>query len=138
MKKQINIESQTIQFTFDGLDPVVFHIEKCSDACLEYAQYHGFQARIGDNAAIARKDKAGNIVTVTEAMRRDAVLELVNHYESGTADWAIKGTRAAPQNPVFLDIAARRGCTYEEAMAWYQERMVAEMQAIIDKEQAAA
>ena len=86
MKKQINIATQQIIFTFDELPAVTLDVSKVSDDVLEYAQYHGLQARIGDNAAIARK-QGDTIITVTEAMRRDAVQELVTHYESGSVDW---------------------------------------------------
>lgn len=115
MKKSIDVKTATITFTFDGLEPVVFDTTKAAESVREYAELHGFMARVGDNAAIARKDAGG---TVTEAMRREAVLELVNHYESGASEWALKGTRAAPQNPTILAIAAKRGCSYAEAEAF--------------------
>ena len=126
MKKSINIAAQQIVFTFDELPTVTLDVTKVSDDVLEHAQYHGLQARIGDNAAIARK-QGDTIITVTEAMRRDAVLELVGHYESGTADWSIKGTRAAPQNPTILAIAAKRGCTYVEAEAFLAAQFLEEL-----------
>lgn len=126
MKKQINIEAQQINFTFDGLEPVTLHIDKVSDDVLQYAQYHGLQARVGDNAAIARKAADGTIITVTEAMRRDAVLELVNHYETGTVDWSMKSS--APKfNPAIQRLAAKLGKSYDEAKAWLAEDVVSEL-----------
>lgn len=128
MKKIIDIPNQQIRFTFDNLPEVTFHIAQCSDDTLEYAQYHGFQARIGDNAAIARKDKDGKVIVVTEAMRRDAVLELVNHYETGTKDWALRTIRAPAQSPTIAAIATKLGCTYAEAEAKVAEQMLNDMQ----------
>jgi len=126
MKKQIS--GTIVTFTFDGLDSVMFDATKVSAPNRAYAEMHGWQARIGDNAAIARKDKNGNVVTVTEAMRREAVLELVNHYQSDSTDWTVRGgTRAAPQNPTILAIAAKLGLTYEQAEAEVQKRMLAEL-----------
>jgi len=92
--------------------------------------------RLGDNAAIARKDKNGTIINVTEAMRREAVAELGDYYQNGATEWNLKGTRKAPENPVFLDIAAKRNCSYAEAEAWYSANMIAEMQKLIDAERA--
>ena len=128
MKKQINIAAQQVVFTFDGLDPVTLNVAKVSDEVLEYAQYHGLQARIGDNAAIARKSADGSIITVTEAMRRDAVMELVTHYESGTTEWALR-TGAPKFNPAIQRLAAKLGKSYDEAKAWLAEDAISELSA---------
>ena len=131
MKKVINEVSRTIEFKFDGgLAPVVFDPAKASAANRDYAVLHGFAARLGDNAAVP-KSKENNF-TVTEAMRRDAVLELVNHYESGAEAWNIKatsGSRATAQNQVILQIAAKLGITYEAAQAKVAEQFLADMMA---------
>lgn len=120
MKKAINELARTITFTFDaasGLEPVVFDPAKASAANRDYAVLHGFAARLGDNAAIAKSKENG--FTVTEAMRRDAIIELRDHYESGAEAWNVKasGTRAAPRVKAFEDLAAAMGVTYEQAMA---------------------
>lgn len=122
MKKAI--QGNTIVFSFDGLDAVTFDATKTSDAVRNYAAMHGFSARIGDNAAIARKAADGSIITVTEAMRREAVVELVDHYQSGTADWNLKASRAPTKNPVWEAIAAKKGMTYE---AYVAERVAADL-----------
>lgn len=127
MKKQINIATQQIIFTFDELPAVTLDVSKVSDDVLEYAQYHGLQARIGDNAAIARK-QGDTIITVTEAMRRDAVQELVTHYESGSVDWSVKST--LPKfNPAIQRLAAKLGKSYDEAKAWLVEDAINELSA---------
>lgn len=127
MKKVINESSRTITFSFEGgLAPVVFEVAKASATNRDYAVLHGFAARIGDNAAIA-KSKENNF-TVTEAMRREAVLELVNHYESGAEAWNVKASAKAPaQNPVIAQIAAKLGITYEAAQAKVAEQFLAEL-----------
>lgn len=127
MKKVI--EAGKITFTFTGEESVVFDPAKASEACRNHAVLHGFSARIGDNAAIVRKQPDGTVATVTEAMRREAVLELVNHYESGTEDWntRTRATRAAPQNATILKIATTRGITYEEAEAYIAEKLMGEL-----------
>ncbi len=128
MKKQIDEKAKTITFTFDRLEPVVFDPAKANEANNEYARLHGYMARIGDAAALSRKGPDGTILTITEAMRREAVLELVTHYESGADTWNLAGrTRSAPQNPTILAIAAKMGKTYAEAEAYIQEKMLAEL-----------
>jgi len=131
MKKSINTAAQSVTFSFDGdLPSITLSMSKVSPDNATYAMLHGFSQRCGDNAAIARKDKDGNVITVTEAMRRDAILEMVTHYESGSTDWNVKGgTRAAPQNPVILAIAAKRGCSYAEAEAFLAEQFLGELSA---------
>lgn len=128
MKKRSDIPNQQIIFTFDGLEPVTLQLAKVSDDVLEHAQYHGFEARIGDAAALSRKQPDGTVIQITEAMRRAAVEELVNHYHSGTKDWELRTRKAAAQNPTILAIAAKMGVTYAEAEAEIQRRMLAEIE----------
>lgn len=131
MKKAI--EGTKITFTFDGHVPVTFDAMLATQAMRERAMVHGFAARIGDNAAIQKS--ADNGFTVTEAMRRDAVLELVAHYEGGAETWETKARKAASINPAITKIAELRKCTYAEAQAWFNEKLIAEMQGMIDAKQ---
>ena len=129
MKKVPNVNAQSITFTFDGgLEPITLHMSQVSPANATYAMLHGFMARIGDNAAIQKS--AENNYTVTEAMRREAVAELVDHYASGSADWSPKA-RAKKEtfNPHIMAIAQKRNCTYEEAQAWFNAKLMAELEA---------
>ena len=126
MKCKLNVNETTLDFTFEGLPAISFDSTKVSDKLRERAEMHGFEQRIRDNAAIARSDK--NNFTVTEQMRRDAILEMVTHLESGGTEWNLKaGTRAAPQNPTILRISAKLGITYQEAEAKLAEQFLAEM-----------
>ena len=126
MKKVIDTNAQTVTFTFEGLAPVTLSMADVTPANATYAMLHGFAARIGDNAAIQKS--AENNFTVTEALRREAVLELVNHYTSGSVEWNLKvAERKAPQNPTILAIASKLGISYTEAEAEIQRRMLAEL-----------
>lgn len=131
MKKVINEVTQTVTFTFeDGLEPIVLAMSQVHPANATYAMLHGFAARVGDNAAIQKS--AENNYTVTEAMRRDAVKELVDHYASGSADWSPKAkakAKAEKLNPHIMAIAQKRNCTYEEAQAWFNAKLMAELEA---------
>lgn len=121
MKKVIT--GGKITFTFEGAESVVFDSTLVSSENRDYAMMHGFLQRIGDNAAIPR-----NGGTVTEIMRREAVLEMVMHLESGTKDWNMRVSDKKPkQDASILAIAMKRGCTYEEAQVWFTEKMLAEL-----------
>lgn len=115
MKKAI--AGQTVVFSFDGLDSVTFDAGKAGAANRAYAEMHGWQARIGDMAAISRTQKDGSVITVTEGMRRDAILEGVAHYEAGGAVWELRGTGTKAQNPTWLAIAQKRGVAYDVVAA---------------------
>ena len=128
MKKTIDAVAQTITFTFDGEAPVVFNAASASETVRQHAMLHGFAARLGDNAAITKS--AENGFTVTEAMRRDAVLELAEHYATGTGEWNVR-TAAAPKRPAMnatiAAIATKLGITYEQAQARVAEQFLADM-----------
>ena len=128
MKKSINAGAQSVTFTFDGCEDVVLRMTDVTPANATYAMLHGFAARIGDNAAIQKS--AENGFKVTEAMRREAVMELVDHYRSGSEDWSPKvKARAATFNPHIQAIAEKRNCSYGEAQAWFTEKLMAELAA---------
>ena len=119
------VNGSTITFTFDGAEPVTFDATAAA-AHTERAMMHGFEQKIRDNAAISRKQKDGTVITVTESMRRDAVLEMVNHLTT-SAGWNIRSAAVPKQNPVFAAIASKLGITYEEAMAKVQADYLADL-----------
>jgi len=128
MKKAIDTINQTVTFTFDeGIAPITLAMSQVSPANATYAMLHGFAQRLGDNAAITKKDAPDG---VTEEMRRAAVQQMVDHYASGTVEWNLKvSERKAPQNPVILAIAAKLGVTYAEAEAEVARRMLDQLAA---------
>ena len=125
-----NRNGNTLTFTFDGATSVSFDADRCT-ALTNDAAMHGFEQKIRDNAALSRNIKINGVETVrtiTEAMRRDAVLEMVMHLEKNET-WNMKASaRQAPQNPVILAIAAKRGCTYAEAEAFLVALCLTEME----------
>lgn len=129
MKKQMDVTQGTVTFSFDGgLAPIVFTAANASAEMEAHALLHGWMARIGDSAAISRKQKDGSVINVTEEMRRAEIEAMVKHYESGTTQWEMRsGTRAPAQNPTILAIAAKMGVSYQEAEAEVANRMLNEM-----------
>lgn len=126
MKKIINAVTQTVTFTFDGCEAVTLSMSEVTAENHNYAVLHGFAARIGDTAALTKS--AENNFTVTEAARREAVIEMVEHYTSGSTDWNLRvSARKAPQNSTIMAIASKLGISYTEAEAEIQRRMLAEL-----------
>jgi hypothetical protein len=131
MKKTINTAARSITFTFDELEPVTLALDKVSADNITYATLHGFAARVGDSAALTKS--AENNFTVTEAMRRAEVEAMVKFYENTVnTDWNMRVAtpKAAPINPAIQAIATKLGKTYAEAMAWYNEKLMAELAAM--------
>ena len=129
MKINTNNETDTITFTFEeGVASVEFNATKAHFDLRRHAMMFGFENRIKDCAAIPRKGKDGSVINVTEAMRREAVIGMVAHLESGTDQWNVKsGPRKAPQNTAILALAKALGKTYEEAEAHIAAMAIAEL-----------
>ena len=120
------VSGSTITFTFDGQEPVVFDATAAAQHA-DRAMMHGFEQKIRDNAAISRKQKNGTVITVTEAMRRAAVLEMATHLTT-SSDWNMRTSAMPKQNATIAAIAAKLGVSYTEAEAEVQRRMLAEME----------
>lgn len=130
MKRIIDTVAQTVTFTFgEDVAPLVFHADRASEANQRYAQMHGWSARLGDTAAIVRKQKDGTVVDVTEAMRRAEIARLADHYESGAEAWDV-GARPS-FNPMVQELAAALGTDYATAKIKFDEQVRAQFAAMI-------
>ena len=127
---KVTQRGRKIDFLFDDAPESIltFDADLVNVAQHDNAEMHGWIQRLRDNAAIARKQKDGTIITVTEAMRKAAVKELIDHYHGGSADWNLKTSERKPvQNATILAIATKRGITYEQAEAYIAEQCLAEL-----------
>ena len=119
MKKVINTVAQSVTFTFDGdLAPVVITCDTLSDDVILHAQLHGIAQKIGDNAAISKS--ADNGYTVTEAMRRAAVVEMAEQLRGGAWNAKREGANMATAQSLKAAIEViveLTGCSIEEATA---------------------
>ena len=125
MKKSINTAARTVTFTFEGLEPVVFHAARAS-ASETIALLFGWTNKIGDCAAIQKS--AENSYRVTEAMRRAEIEAAVKHHEAG-GEWNVRaaGPKAAPLNAAVLEIAQKLNCSYDMALAMMAQDFIAKM-----------
>ena len=114
MKKQWNETTRKIDFTFnEGLDPISINVLDYPLSVQEMFPIHGALAKLGDSAAISKSEE--NKFTVTEAMRRAAILEM--HQQLMNGDWNAKKGIGPKQHPSILKLAAKWGLTYEQAEA---------------------
>lgn len=88
-------DAQTITFAVAGEAALVLNLTQLSDEVAERAFVHGMVQRISDAAAMSRDPTTGK--PATPADKRARMAALVEHYESGTADWNLK--RAAGNGP---------------------------------------
>lgn len=127
MKKVILPDNSGVRFEFDdGLPSYTLLVADMSATNKARMACAGISQRLGDNAAIQKS--AENGYKVTEAMRREAVVELGDFYKSGSEDWSPKAkAKAAPLNPVILQIAEKLNISYEEAQAKVAAQFLADL-----------
>jgi hypothetical protein len=125
---KLAISGNSIQFTFaDEVEGLTFDASKVTSENVKHsAMILGFSNKLRDCAALERKRKDGTIIAITEQMRRDAVLPMITHLESG-GEWAIRAAKVAAENPTIRKIANSLGITYSEAEAEIARRMLAEL-----------
>lgn len=117
------ITGNLVKFTFeDGVPPLTFDCTKASGATRAMALVYGFSVRLTRMAALSRADKDGNVKTITEQMRRDAIAEGIAHYESGAEAWELRTTRTAARNPIWEQIAIKRNVAYDVVAAEMAQR----------------
>lgn len=97
IRYEISADSRTVTFYRRG-GMRVFSIDKVHEDNQRRACAVGFaQVRITDAAAIGRADKDGRIIPEAERteMKWARMMRLVEHYESGTAEWNLRSTPRA-------------------------------------------
>jgi len=95
-------EDQTrITFNVKGAGELVLDLTKMNAAILMRARTHGFIQKVSDRAAIPFNKETNQYATPQQKF--DAMRELVDHFHSGTADWAPKREGGAGRKPGGLD-----------------------------------
>lgn len=94
------------------------------------ATVHGMVQRIADAAAISRNVETG--LPATPMDKLNAMRGLVDHYNSGSAEWRIAGVRAAPAGGFLLsalcEVYANK--TREQLAAWLKKQSAASRAAL--------
>ena len=125
--KKVNLpDNSGVKFTFDGLPDVVVFLAAMAVVNQSRMACAGISQRIGDNAAIMKGPE--NNYRVTETLRREAVVELADHYTSGSVDWSPKAAAKRPaQNATWAALAAARGVSYDTIAAEKAEADIREL-----------
>ena len=90
----INQSIRTLEFVVKGAaadggsKTLTLHLERVNAANIDYAAFHGFKQRISDAAAIPFDKETNRYATAAEKF--DAMKELIEHYESNVAEWALR------------------------------------------------
>lgn len=98
------VAGNVITFHVLGVGDITFDTALVHTAVAERAAVHGFIQRISDAAAISRDPKTGKSATPDE--KHDAMLELVNHYQSGSPEWSRVG-QAGPRGGILFRALVR-------------------------------
>lgn len=112
MKRKL-MTATTIAFGFDGLDDVSLDMSKVSESNKLHAMLMGLQDRMKDVAALSRKQPDGSVIDITEKMRRDEMVRIRDHFESGSTEWQMG--RTTPIDPRAVKLAEAKGISIEEA-----------------------
>ncbi len=116
----IDIAAGTVTFNVKDRTPLVLHADKLHpDIKLRAALVGMAQVRIVDAAAVPAADADGNIIP--EAKRLDLkhanMAELIEHYETGTAEWSRVGQGGGGKSLTIEAIARVQSKTYEQVEA---------------------
>jgi hypothetical protein len=128
MMMKTTIRGRKIDFMFDdGAEHVLtFDADRVHSALHNEAEMYGWNTRLTRAGALSTKDSKGNARVVTEAMRRDAVKTLMEHYHGGADTWSMKVSACAPgENPAIQALAAAMGLTYAQAELKIQDMAIA-------------
>jgi hypothetical protein len=90
----MDTDNRRLTFTADGHAPIVFHLDRASEANNNYAMYHGWKQKLTDAAAL-NKD-AG----VDE--RVASIKDMAEYFEGGDVEWNRRGGGPRPFNVALL------------------------------------
>jgi hypothetical protein len=109
-----------------------------SEACRARAELHGWIQRISDAAALGRDPKSGQ--PASPQAKLEAMKKLVDHYESGAAEWRMAGGGGGGSSAIEKALLVR--ClvvvyptrTEEQLTEWVGKRTSAERTALLSSE----
>lgn len=110
-------DGSSITFKVLGVGEMTLTLGKVSAPCMTRAMLHGFTQRISDAAAIPFNKEENRYATPQE--KYEAMRALVEHYETGTSEWARNraagGPRADGETALILRaVAEHQGVTVED------------------------
>lgn len=132
---RLEAEGRAIVFVVKDAGEVTLDLGKLSNAVFTRAATHGLIQRVSDRAAIGRDPKT--FKPVDPMVKLEAMRGLVEHYHTGTEDWAMVrvGGGAGPGQETLWLVAALREIypqrTEEQLRSWLGKRTKAEKAALM-------
>lgn len=117
------MEGGIIAITVLGAGDLTFDPAKADAANKAHAEFHGWKQRLSDAAAISRDPETGKPASPADKLA--AIRALVEHYESGSAEWSRIGQGGGGKSLTIEAIAELKGVEYAAA-----EAMVVNMAAV--------
>lgn len=108
------LESGAIRFSVKGAGFVDFNLSKVSPENRDYAAIHGFIQRISDGAAMSRDPRDGSAASPADKLA--AMERIVEHYESGSAEWRLQASGEGGGRSITVEAIAKvKGLEYDAA-----------------------
>lgn len=98
-----------------GAGSVTFDPTKAHQSNRIHAEFHGWKQRLADAAAMSRDDETGKPASPADKLA--AIQALIEHYESGSAEWSRVGGGGGGKSLTIEAIARVKNLTYEEAQS---------------------
>jgi hypothetical protein len=122
IKTEINVSTGELTITGGAGESVrrrVFHRERAHLDTRAYAEMHGWKQRVIDSAAVERTDEEGRLVPdeLRDATQWTNICSMIDHYESGTADWSIRAPGQGGDGGLLVKAMVRAGAAEEAARA---------------------
>ena len=131
---KIDQATNTVAFKVVGNGNVhTLHMDKVHSSNIAYAALHGMKQRCVDNSALNRADKDGKVRPPEEQarLREEALVAMIQHYESGVDRWNIRepGKGGARKPAIDIDLVIRAAVvvkggsvSYADMRAYLQRR----------------
>jgi hypothetical protein len=117
-KKIVNLEAQTVEFTFGEAGSVLFELSKCSPEMLVQLALHGASQKGGDSYASASKTCDGTEADPIEWSMAQVAGVVEQVYND---DWTVRTPGSAAVTDLATALSEAVGCTIEEAVAKVSE-----------------
>jgi hypothetical protein len=109
IKTTINESIGTVTWTATDGASVTIHLERLHPSNKAYAALHGLKQKCGDAAAIGRSEVTGK--SADDGEKLAAIREVVDHLESGSAEWNRKGSGGGGDSALVAAICQALGKT---------------------------
>jgi hypothetical protein len=95
LKYGYNAATRTLTWVIPECEPLELHLDEVHADNIAWAAVHGFKRRVADGAALSCDTATGK--SATWAAKRESMAEIVDHLESGSAEWDLRARARGPR-----------------------------------------